>query len=149
MRRAADRLAEARQCLNFRLRRASRLVGQHYDAALRPTGLRATQFSLLVVLAHSAAISLSRAAQAMSMERSALARTLKPLERQGLLNIAIGDDRRTRIVRLTAAGQRRLQRAMPHWRRAQAEFLGRLPQRDLRALLRGLEAASSAGRLQA
>ena len=96
MKPAADCLEEARQCLNFRLRRVSRLVGQHYDAALRPAGLRATQFSLLVVVASSAETSMSRVTQAMGMERSALARNLKPLERQGLLKIVIVERLRSR-----------------------------------------------------
>ena len=138
---APRRLAEAHRCLNFRLRQASRLLSQHYDAALRSTGLRGTQFSLLVILAGSVELPISRVAMAMGMERSALARNLRPLERQGLVRIAIGPDRRTRIASLTESGARALARALPSWRRAQRRLLARLSKRKLQDLEGGLRAA--------
>ena len=42
---------DAGGCAHARLRKAMRVVSRAYDAALRPAGLRATQFSLLAVLA--------------------------------------------------------------------------------------------------
>ena len=36
-------------CNCFNLRQATRLVTQRYDSALRPAGLKATQFSVLAV----------------------------------------------------------------------------------------------------
>jgi DNA-binding MarR family transcriptional regulator len=38
-------------CLNFNLRRASRVVTQYYDEALKPTGVKVTQFTILMAIA--------------------------------------------------------------------------------------------------
>ena len=51
-----DEFDECMACLCFGVRRAARAITQHYDRAVRPLGLRATQFTLLVVLAHAGAL---------------------------------------------------------------------------------------------
>lgn len=38
-------------CLNFNLRRTSRAVTQYYDEALKPTGVKVTQFTILMAIA--------------------------------------------------------------------------------------------------
>lgn len=109
------KLEETRGCLNFLLRRTSRIVARHYDDALRPHGLRATQFNVLSVLAQMGSTSLTELANVMAMERSALARNLKPLEREGFVTINSGNDKRTRIADVTTKGRRKLKIALPAW----------------------------------
>ncbi len=138
------RLREASTCLNYILRRTSRLVTQHYDQALKPAGVRAGQFNLMVPVALRGAFSVTELAELVGMERSALARNLKPLERKGWVTVTVGADRRTRIVHLTRNGERLLLKAYPLWKQAQTELTAALPGSDLRGLLKGLRAAEAA-----
>ena len=116
-------------CLNFQLRRTSRLLGRYYDDALRPLGLRITQFNLLAVLAQTGPIAITALADLVAMERSALARNLKPIERRKLVTVTPGKDKRTRTVTLAPAGRRKLDEALPKW--DQTQLIRKMPDRAL------------------
>jgi DNA-binding MarR family transcriptional regulator len=118
----ATQLEETRGCLNFLVRRTARIVGRYYDAILKPTGLRATQFNVMAVLAQSGAMSLTELAARLGIERSALARNLGPLERRGFAEVSAGQDKRMRMVELTRLGKKKQQRALPIWSRAQTRL---------------------------
>lgn len=127
-------------CTCANLRKAARIVTQTYDAALQPTGLKATQFSLLATIERTGELPLSRLADVLVMERTTLTRNLRPLERSGYVEIEPDTDRRVRRIRLTAAGAEVLAQAQPYWQRVQAKVVESLgPQRwsgmveDLRA----------------
>ncbi len=85
-------IAETCACLN--VRKAARAVTQLYDEVLQPSGLRATQFNLLVAIALAGEAPVTRLADALVMDRTTLTRNLKPLESQGLITIEAGTDRR-------------------------------------------------------
>jgi DNA-binding MarR family transcriptional regulator len=108
------------------IRRASRLVTSAYDDALRPSGLRITQFSMLQVLSEAGQLSQSELGTAMALDRTTLTRSLKPLVADGLVRIATGSDRRLKLVTLTAAGKRALAVAATCWRGAQRELKQKL-----------------------
>jgi DNA-binding MarR family transcriptional regulator len=117
-------LAEvAAGCACRNLRRTTRAVTQLYDETLRPSGLRITQFTLLVAVGLSEPVPITRLADALSLDRTTLARDLKPLTKQGLVKITAGADRRMRKVRLTRQGREAIGRAYPLWRQAQARIL--------------------------
>jgi len=116
---AATAAEIGRSCMFLGLRRADRAAMQIYDEALRPCGLRATQFGLLVALRVLAPVSVSELARNAVMDRTTLTRNLAPLERAGLVRVEPGKDRRVRMVSLTAWGQRALARAHPSWQDAQ------------------------------
>jgi len=64
------------------MRRAARAVTQLYDAALRPSGLRITQFTLLQVLATAGApVTQGALGDFLAVDSTTLSRTLRPLER--------------------------------------------------------------------
>ena len=142
------RVSEASTCLNYNLRRTSRLVNHYYDQALKPAGVRAGQFNLMVPVALRGAFSITELAALLGMERSALARNLKPLERKGWVTVTVGADRRARIVRLTRQGERLLLKDYPLWEQAQRELTAALTGSVLRGLLKGLRAASDAARTE-
>jgi DNA-binding MarR family transcriptional regulator len=119
-------IEKTRGCLNFQLRRTSRQVSRYYDDALRSLGLRITQFNILAVLAQSGPISVTDLARVVGMERSALARSLKPMARQGFVVVSLGEDRRTRLAKLAPAGMRKLDRALPAWNRVQDKLVVKL-----------------------
>jgi len=128
----------AEQCAFYKMRRASRVVTQVYDRFLKPCNLAPTQFSLLVALSSAGLITISRLAEAMAMDRTTLTRNLKPLEREGLVKIVPGPDRRTRAVTLTSSGKKRLLAALPLWEQAQnymAKKLGQGQWQDLKKTL--------------
>jgi DNA-binding MarR family transcriptional regulator len=109
-------------CNCLALRQAARHVTQLYDQYLAPESLRTSQFSILAKLARLGPLSINELASIMVLDRTAAGRAIRPLERDKLVAIATGKDARVRVVRLTAAGKRRLQAAIPRWREAQKQF---------------------------
>jgi DNA-binding MarR family transcriptional regulator len=122
-------------CACGRLRRATRAMTQLYDDLMAPSGLRITQFSLLVRLARDGTARMSDLADALLLDRTALSRTLDPLVERGLVSIVSGDDARTREVSLTRAGAKALRAAQPHWKRAQLQVANKLGSDRLEALI--------------
>jgi len=109
-------------CNCLALRQAARHLTQVYDRHLVQEGLRSTQYSILSVLGRLGAQPIGRLADIMVVERTALGRALRPLERDKLVAVGAGPDARTRSVSLTAKGAARLKSAAVRWRRAQNEF---------------------------
>jgi DNA-binding MarR family transcriptional regulator len=109
-------------CACASLRRAARAVTQLYDSAVRPTGLRATQFALLQALHHSGPIRQGRLGELLAMDTTTLTRTLALLAEQGWIRVIRGADRRERVVELAPPGRQKMREAMPHWERAQKRF---------------------------
>ena len=114
-------------CICFNLRKAARSVTQMYDEALKPSGLRTTQFSLLSVVANCGPAGITELAKKLVTDRTTLTRNLKPLLYQELLEVVDGADRRQRPIALTSRGRDALAQALPLWRELQirtAEGLG-------------------------
>jgi DNA-binding MarR family transcriptional regulator len=113
-------------CFCASLRRASRALTQLYERALRPHGLRATQFTVLQVLERAGEISQGQLGQVLAMDSTTLTRTLKIMLRQGWISERRGEDRRERWLRLARGGAHLLQRATPAWEKTQAGVRHRL-----------------------
>jgi DNA-binding MarR family transcriptional regulator len=110
-------------CTNSAIRRAARQVGQLYDDAMGDTGLKGTQFSLLSQIRNDGQPALKALAETMRMDLSALGHTLKPLIRDGFVELATDPvDRRVKRVRLTALGEAKQAELLERWRVAQARF---------------------------
>jgi DNA-binding MarR family transcriptional regulator len=100
------------------VQRAARVVARRFDDALRPLGLTNGQFSLLVSLNRPGAASMSAVASLLAVDRTTLTANLKPLERRGLLKVAADkNDRRNRLIALTAKGRKLVKAAYPVWER--------------------------------
>ncbi len=111
------------ECNCLALRQAARHVSQLYDHFLMPSGLRATQYSILAKLKTFGPMSINALADVLVMDRTTLGRTMLPLARDGL--IAVKDctkDRRSKELHLTAAGGERLASARKLWIQAQKRF---------------------------
>lgn len=88
---------------------------------MRGTGLRASQFTLLVVLTRAGdAVPMSRLAALLGVERTTLTRNLRPLEAKRYLSIRTSEDQRVRRVAITERGRAAAASALPAWRKAQA-----------------------------
>lgn len=135
-------------CNSLALRQAARHVSQIYERHLAVEGLRASQYSILSTLGRCGPQPIGALAKMMVMDRTTLGRALRPLERDGLLEIGPGPDCRTRSLRLTPVGEARLAVAAERWREAQAEFeaaFGMQAAADLRATLRRVIAVTGDG----
>lgn len=133
-------------CTCANLRKAARVVTQAFDAALQPSGLKATQFTLLATLAAEGDVPLTQLAEALVMDRTTLTRNLKPLIRDGLVRIDHEHDRRVRKVVLTGPGRTALETARPHWEQAQARIHGALGQDRWAGFLTDLTATTESAR---
>ncbi len=134
----------AQSCACSGLREAARAVTQFYDAILAPSGVRATQFPLLVALSLAEGATMGRVAEILVMDRTTLTRNLRPLERQGWVRRIAGPDRRERSLALTKRGRAALDRALVLWRTAQDQVVRNLgPEKlaELRGGLAGIVAA--------
>ena len=122
-------------CMGLHVRRASRIVTQVYDSALRPIGLAVNQFTLLTAIHLMESASVTRLAQELFTDQTTLTRNLKLLEKRGLVAIAPGEDRRVKLVSLTVEGQSVLAEAVPLWEQAQAEVMQHFGQEKWQTLL--------------
>src|SRR5260370_26075879 len=91
-------------------RKATRRISRIHDHALRPMGLRSTQLAIMWEL-HSwvgPAPTLSDLARLLVIDRSALGRGLRPLQRLGLVTLQHSQNCRARAVVLTPRGLHKL-----------------------------------------
>jgi DNA-binding MarR family transcriptional regulator len=110
-------------CSNGALKRASRQLGQLYEDVMASSGLRITQYTLLTQIKIGGETPLKVLAETMVMDLSALGHTLKPLLRDGLVELVPDNkDRRVKRVRLTDEGERRWSETSLLWQDAQARF---------------------------
>jgi DNA-binding MarR family transcriptional regulator len=122
-------------CMCASFRRVSRMLTQLYDEALRPVGLRATQFTLLQTLSLAGEISQGQLGQMLAIDSTTLTRTLETMSQHGWLQERRGKDRRERLLRLAKAGQRQLERSLPVWEKLQARLRQALGDDRWRSLL--------------
>lgn len=124
---AAEQLAAegklASNCHCTTLRKATRNVSQFYDSVLAPSGLRSTQRSILNHIARAGRPVMGDLADSLVLDRSALLHNLKPLQRDGYVDITVDEkDRRARRVSLTPLGQAKLEASRKLWSHAQKRF---------------------------
>ncbi len=108
-----------RQCVCTAARRRSRDLTRAFEKAMRGSGVRGTQFTLLATLVQTGPIPTTRLADFQGLERTTLTRNLALLVRDGLVQIHEGEDRRVRKVAITPAGEEAARRAYPYWKTAQ------------------------------
>ncbi len=107
-------------CYCTQFRRASNALTRVYDAALKPVGLRITQFSLLRSLGRLGEATSTQVAAELSLDRTTISRNVKILIDSGWVDSLEGtDDKRERVLRLTVAGQRMIAQALPYFTAAQ------------------------------
>lgn len=136
---AADAINGGR-CNCTALRKATRRISQLYDTALAPSGLKTTQRAILAQIARSEPATVGRLAEALVMDAGALAHTLKPLERERLIAVAIDpSDRRNRMIKLTRLGRARLAESDALWAKAQTGFEAAFGRVELEVLRQALK----------
>ena len=131
-------------CLCLHTQRAARALARRFDDALAAVNLSSGQFSLLVSLNRPQPPGLGAIAALLAMDRTTLTANLKPLQRRGLVKVAVDkDDRRGRLLVLTAAGKNLVAKAIPIWRRAHGALNRRLSPSRVAAMRSGLQALTA------
>lgn len=106
-------------CACANLRRASRTVTQLYDSTLRPLGMTSSQLTFLRVLAGQSPMRQGTLGKMLALDSTTVTRSLRPLKAKGWIEVCAGDDRRERLLHLTAHGARQLDLGNREWARAQ------------------------------
>ena len=81
-------------CMCASFRRAARALTHVYDEALRPQGLRATQFTILQALSLTGEISQGDLGDLLVLDSTTLTRTLRLMRTRGWIKERPGKDRR-------------------------------------------------------
>jgi DNA-binding MarR family transcriptional regulator len=111
-------------CSSFR--RTSRVLTHLYEEALRPLGLRATQFTILQALALAGEVTQRQLGEMLAMDSTTLTRTLVIMGREGWIAERRGEDRRQRWLRLAKSGKTQLKSALPVWEKVQSQLQHRI-----------------------
>jgi DNA-binding MarR family transcriptional regulator len=119
-------LAGTGYCASLNFRRTSRIVTRMYDLAMQDSGVRSTQFAILVGIAKLQPVNMGTLAKVLMLDSSTLTRSLRLLEKEGMIEISRRAAMRRRFLKLTHAGEKALQRSLPLWRAAQARFVAAL-----------------------
>jgi DNA-binding MarR family transcriptional regulator len=113
-------------CLCSSFRRTARALSQVYEEAMRPTGLRITQFTILQALARTGEVKQGRLGEILVMDSTSLTRTLRIMRQQGWIAERRGEDQRERWLKLSKAGEAKLKIATASWEKVQARLQAKL-----------------------
>jgi DNA-binding MarR family transcriptional regulator len=119
-------LSPSLPCMCAAFRRTSRAITQLYEEALRPTGLRATQFTVLQAVSLAGEVTQGELGKILVIDSTTLTRTLTIMGRQGWIAKRRGEDHREWRMRLSRAGEAQFKQAQPHWEKAQTRLRRRL-----------------------
>ena len=122
-------------CMCSSSRRASRALTQIYERALRPLGLRATQFTILLMLSFAGEVTQGQLGEMLAMDSTTLTRTLEIMCRQGWIAERRGQDRRERRLHLAKRGRMKLNRALPVWEKVQLRLRRQMGEQVWNSLL--------------
>ncbi len=106
-------------CLNMSLRRTSRLITTYYDTMLKPSGLRITQFTVIMSIAYKKNQSITELARITDIDRTTLQRSLEILKRDGLILMGKKEIGNVSSLSLTKKGEVQLTKGIELWQHAQ------------------------------
>ncbi len=129
---------ECSACTCFNTRKFTRVITQIFDEQFKTVDFRITQFTPLVMIFAKGPITINDLSENLVMDRTTLARNLKPLERDSLININTGIDKRQRVVSITDKGKTLLNRAFPIWQKAQEKILKEIGDNKWQDMLRDI-----------
>ena len=131
-------------CVCFNLRWVTRKVTQFFDAEMRRHGIRPTQGTILRALNAKENWSMAELSDWLGMDRTTLVRNLRPLQRDGLVELGGGGRGKLVELAITAKGRNQLGKLTPAWRAAQSAVVKTLGEKRWSAVLSDLETAALA-----
>ena len=136
-------LSSVENCTCFNLRRVTRVITQCFDAELRKYGIRVTQTPILSALQARSGWSMTELSDWLGMERTTLVRNLRPLQREGLIQISSGGQGGHVELAITTKGRAALSKMLPGWRSVQKKVVATLGEKRWSAILGDLEQAAT------
>ena len=121
-------------CLCATFRRTARALSQVYDDAVRPLGLRTTQFTILQALSLTGEVSQGRLGEILALDSTTLTRTLAIMKRRKWVATRQGRDGRKRLLSLSKAGREQFDLASPAWQGVQDRLRSQLGEERWNAL---------------
>jgi DNA-binding MarR family transcriptional regulator len=137
-------LSAIENCVCFNLRWVTRGVTRFFDAEMRRHGIRPTQGSILAALNAQDSWTMAELSDWLGMERTTLVRNLRPLQRDGLVEVGGGGRGRLVELAITAKGRKQMEKLTPAWRAAQSAVVKTLGEKRWSAVLSDLETAALA-----
>lgn len=131
-------------CVCLNLRRITRAVTRFFDAEIRRYGVRPTQESILAALIAQQGWTMAELSDWLGMERTTLVRNLRPLQRDGLVEVGGGGRGRLVELAITAKGREQMEKITPAWRSAQRVAVKTLGEKRWSAILSDLETVALA-----
>ena len=126
----------ASECIAVRIRLLNRAVTNIFDEALRPLRVKVSQLNVLMVVAKLGPITPGDVCRKLNMEKSTLSRNVDRMRTREWLKVSQGDSGRKQILELGPAGRRLIEKALPFWKKAQAQTESLLGQRGVRSMHR-------------
>ena len=135
-----DAVAAVEGCAGLGSRVLARRLTQFIEREIAGCGLTLAQLGLMAQIASASDDTIGALAVRTGLDQSTLSRNLRALEAAGLVEIAIVEnDLRRRAVWLTETGARRLEKAIPLWRRANERLSRQISANMLSRLVRDTE----------
>jgi DNA-binding MarR family transcriptional regulator len=131
-------------CVCFNLRRVTRVVTQHFDAEMRRHGIRSNQGSILAALHLTGPSNMAELGEVLGMERTTLLRNLRPLQRDGLVNVEGGGQGGRIELSISPKGRKQMEKIAPAWESAQRTAIEVLGEKRWSAILADLDTLASA-----
>jgi DNA-binding MarR family transcriptional regulator len=117
------------------IRNASRHITRYFDSCIAHLGLKTNQYQILRLIYHNPDISINALAALTVMDRTTVGRAIQPLEREGLLTVAVDPtDKRSRLLNLTKAGFDVVEKGHLAWIEAQRVFEAKFGAGDAKAM---------------
>jgi len=113
-------------CACATARHAARALTQLYDERLRPAGLEAPQFAILMVFDQKGPTTQTELCGLFALDKTTVSRNLRLMERKGWVLPSTTNDKRVRRFTLTPAGGALLSNAKPLWKKVQNDLQSRL-----------------------
>ena len=134
----------ASECVAVRVRMLNRVVTNIYDDALRPLDLKASQMNILVAAAKMGVAKPAEVCDYLHLDVSTLSRNVDRMKSRGWIETVPGEDARSQPFRLTTAGRKVLEKAMPAWSTAQRKIKDMLGESIVQQLNLALKRMSAA-----
>ncbi|WP_338452822.1 MarR family winged helix-turn-helix transcriptional regulator [Niallia oryzisoli] len=134
-------------CACANIRKAARIITQVYEKKMTPTGLKVTQYYMLVNIARHKKISISQLGDIMLLDQSTITRNVNILKKSGYVNIIRNiNDSRAKLVSITEIGLAKLEEATPVWLQIQEKVendIGKEKYKDLMETLKMIQESIS------
>ena len=137
-------MSEVENCVCFNLRRVTRAVTQFYDSEMRRHGIRPTQGTILSSLQAKDNWSMAELSDWLRMDRTTLLRNLRPLQRDGLVQVTGGGHGNLVELAITAKGRKQIEKLRPAWKSAQSAVVKTLGEKRWSTILSDLQTAAVA-----